>query len=68
MSARSHPRRLIVSLVTGCLLVLGSLAGWAGSAVAAGTTFSASSCVTTASAVVPGVQIADPACEFNGAP
>ena len=67
MSARSHPRRLIVSLVTGCLMVLGSLAGWSGSAVAAGTAFSASSCVTTASAVVPGVQIADPACEFNGA-
>jgi pimeloyl-ACP methyl ester carboxylesterase len=27
----------------------------------------ATSCTTTASAVVPGVQIADPACEFNGA-
>jgi hypothetical protein len=67
MSARSHPRRLIVSLVTGSLLILGSLAGLAGSAVAAGTAFSLSSCVTTASTVVPGVQIADPACEFNGA-
>ena len=67
MSARSHPRRLIVSLVTGSLLVLGSLAGWSGQARAVGMAFSASSCVTTASTVVPGVQIADPACEFNGA-
>ena len=39
----------------------------AGPAQAAGMAFSPSSCVTTPSAVVPGVQIADPACEFNGA-
>ena len=67
MPARSHPRRLIVALVTGGVLLLGSLAGWSGSARAAGTAFSPSSCVTTPSTVVPGVQIADPACEFNGA-
>ena len=67
MSARSHPRRLIVALVTGSVLLLGSLAGWSGAARAAGMAFSPSSCVTTPSAVVPGVQIADPACEFNGA-
>src|ERR1700722_15015967 len=67
MSARSHPRRLIVALVTGGVLLLGSLAGWSGSARAAGTAFSPGSCVTTPSTVVPGVQIADPACEFNGA-
>src|SRR5258707_4681861 len=67
MRARSHPRRLIVAVVTGSILLLGSLAGWSGSARAAGTAFSPSTCVTTPSTVVPGVQIADPACEFNRA-
>src|SRR5580693_8066223 len=67
MPARSHPRRLIVALATGSILLLGSLAGWPGLARAAGTAFSPSTCVTTPSTVVPGVQIADPACEFNGA-
>src|ERR1700727_1152408 len=67
MPARSHPRRLIVALMTGGVLLLGSLAGFSGSARAAGVAFSPSACVTTPSAVVPGVQIADPACEFNGA-
>src|SRR3984957_19372873 len=64
---RPHPRRLIVAVVTGSVLVLGSLAGLSGSARAAGAAFSLSACVTTPSAVVPGVLIADPACEFNGA-
>src|ERR1700683_1389312 len=67
MSARSHSRRLTVALVTGSVLVLGSLAGLSGSARAAGVAFSPSACVTTPSTVVPGVQIADPTCEFNGA-
>ena len=67
MSARSHPRRLIVALATGSLMLLASLAGWSGSAQAAGAAFSPATCVTTPSTVVPGVQIADPACEFNGA-
>jgi hypothetical protein len=67
MSARSHSRHLIVTLVAGSLLLLGSLAGWPGPARAAGMAFSASSCVTTPSTVVPGIAIADPACEFNGA-
>src|ERR1700735_3002219 len=67
MPARSHPRRLIVALVAVSVLLLGSLAVWSGSARAAGTAFSPNTCVTTPSAVVPGVQIADPACEFNGA-
>src|ERR1700722_11461125 len=67
MSARSHPRRLIVTLVAGSLLLLGSLAAWPGPARAAGTAFDPGTCVTTASTVVPGVQIAAPACEFNGA-
>src|ERR1700728_2933408 len=67
MPPPSPPRRLIVALVTGCVLLLGSLAAWSGSARAAGTAFSPSTCVTTPSTVVAGVQIADPACEFNGA-
>ncbi len=67
MPARSHSRRLIVALCAGSLLLLGSLAGWPGTARAAGTGFDPGSCVTTPSAVVSGVQIADPACEFNGA-
>src|SRR5258707_13432771 len=67
MRARSHPRRLIVAVVTGSILLLGSLAGWSGPARAGGPAFSPSTCVTTPSTVVPGVQIADPACEFNGA-
>jgi hypothetical protein len=66
MSARSHPRRLIVALVAGTLLLLGSLAGGAGAARATGMAFSPGSCVTTPSAVVPDIQIADPACEFSG--
>jgi pimeloyl-ACP methyl ester carboxylesterase len=65
MPARSRSRRLIV-LVTGGLTLLGSLAGWSATARGAGMAFGPSSCVTTPSAVVTGVQIADPACEFNG--
>lgn len=49
-----------VALLTGLAAVL---PGTAASAAASDT----SSCVTTASTVVSGVQIADPACEFNGA-
>jgi hypothetical protein len=67
MPARSRSRRLIVALVAGSILLLGSLAVWSGSARASDTNFSLSSCVTTSSTVVPGIQIADPACEFNGA-
>jgi hypothetical protein len=63
MPARSRPRRLIVALVALACLLLGSLAVWSGPARAAAP----SGCVTTASAVVPGVQIADPGCEFSGA-
>jgi hypothetical protein len=66
MPARSHSRRLSVALVTGCLVLLGALAGWAGPARAAGTAFTPGSCVTTPSTVVPGVTIADPRCEFSG--
>jgi hypothetical protein len=67
MSARSHPRRFIVAVAAGSLMLLGSLAVWPGPARAAGAAFNPGSCVTTPSTVVPGVQIADPACEFNGA-
>jgi hypothetical protein len=67
MSARSHSRWLITVLFTGSVLLFGSLAGWSGPARAAGTAFDPGSCVTTPSTVVSGVQIADPACEFNGA-
>src|SRR5882724_10054260 len=67
MSARSHARNLIVALVTGSLMVLGLLVAWPGPARAAEMAFSPGSCITTPSAVVPGIQIADPACEFNGA-
>ncbi len=67
MSARPRPRHLIVALAAGSLLLLGSLAGWSGTARAAGTTFSPGSCVTTDSPLVPGIQVADPACDFNGA-
>jgi pimeloyl-ACP methyl ester carboxylesterase len=67
MPARSHPRRFIVAVFTGSLLLLGSLAAGSGAARAAGMAFSPGSCVTTPSTVVPGVAIADPACEFNGA-
>src|SRR5579864_7221720 len=67
MSYRSHPRRLILALVAGSLLLLGSLAGASGTARAAGLASSPGSCVTTPSPVVSGIQIADPACEFNGA-
>lgn len=67
MPARSRLRRLSTGLVTGSLLLLGSLAAWSGPARAAGTAFSPGGCVTKQSTVVPGVRIADPACEFNGA-
>jgi hypothetical protein len=66
MSARLRPRPLIGALITGSVLLLGSLAGFSGSARAAEAAFSPNGCVTTPSAVVPGVEIADPACEFNG--
>ena len=58
MSAPRSARRVVVTLACGAAFIIGPAA--AGSA-------GATSCTTTASAVVPGVQIADPACEFNGA-
>jgi pimeloyl-ACP methyl ester carboxylesterase len=58
MSAPRHARRVVVALACAAAFIIGPAA--AGSA-------GATSCTTTASAVVAGVQIADPACEFNGA-
>jgi pimeloyl-ACP methyl ester carboxylesterase len=60
MLAHRHARRLIAAFVSGTALLLGFTA-------ASPAPARASSCVTTPSSVVPGVQIADPACEFNGA-
>jgi hypothetical protein len=66
MPARSHSSRLVIALIAGCVLLLGCLASLPGPALAAGTAFSPGSCVTMPSTVVAGIQIADPACEFNG--
>jgi len=67
MPTRPHAHRLMLAVAAGSVLILGTLAGLSGSARAAATPFSASACVTTPSTVVPGVLIADPSCEFNGA-
>jgi hypothetical protein len=67
MPVRRHARRLVSTLVSAAALSIGGAAAGvvpAGAAVPAA--FDPSSCVTTPSSVVPGVQIADPACEFNG--
>ena len=61
-----HTRRVVAALVSaGALLVAGAAAAIPASA-AAPAAFDPGSCVTTPSTVVPGVQIADPACEFSG--
>jgi pimeloyl-ACP methyl ester carboxylesterase len=66
MKARRHPRRALTALACGtALLLLPVVAGFA-PASATTVAFSTDSCVNTPSSVVPGVQIADPACEFNG--
>jgi pimeloyl-ACP methyl ester carboxylesterase len=66
MPARRYARHAITTLACSAILLLGTaIAGTASAGAAAA--FDLSSCVTVASAVVPGVQIADPACEFNGA-
>jgi pimeloyl-ACP methyl ester carboxylesterase len=63
---RSRTRRVVATLVSVAALSI----GWAAEAIPASAVapaaFDPSSCVTTPSAVVSGVQIADPACEFNG--
>ena len=66
MPVRHHTRRVVTTLVSAVALSI----GWAAAAIPASAVapaaFDPSNCVTTASTVVPGVQIADPACEFDG--
>ncbi len=66
MLARRHARHSIVALASGATLLFGMVAAGPALAGAATVAFDPGSCVTTPSAVVPGVQIADPACDFNG--
>jgi pimeloyl-ACP methyl ester carboxylesterase len=66
MPVRHHTRRVIATLVAAAALSI----GWAAEAIPASAVapaaFDPGTCVTTPSTVVAGVQIADPACEFNG--
>ncbi len=67
MPLRRRPRRLVTALVSAAALSIGwAAAGAVPASAAAPAAFDPSSCVTTLSSVVPGVEIADPACEFNG--
>jgi pimeloyl-ACP methyl ester carboxylesterase len=67
MLARRHARHTLTTLACGAALVFGSVAVGSVSADATTAAFNPASCVTTSSTVISGVQIADPACEFNGA-
>lgn len=67
MLARRYARQPVTTLVCSAVLLLGSAIVGSASAGAASAAFDPGSCITTPSAVVKGVQIADPACEFNGA-
>jgi pimeloyl-ACP methyl ester carboxylesterase len=66
MLARHHARHALSTLISSAVLVVASVAVGSMPADAATQAFDPGSCVTTASAVVTGVQIADPACEFTG--
>lgn len=64
---RGRPGRLRIGVLAAGVVLLTGLAGAsAGTARAGAAAFDPGTCLTTPSAVVPGVQIADPACEFNG--
>jgi len=68
MPVRRHTRHVLTTLVSIGALSIGCAAAWASPVGAvAQAAFDPGSCVTTPSTVVPGVQIADPACQFNGA-
>jgi pimeloyl-ACP methyl ester carboxylesterase len=67
MQARRHVRHALTALACGAALLTGPAVLGSLPAGAATLAFNPGSCVTTPSGVVPGVQIADPACEFNGA-
>src|SRR5260221_4582921 len=66
MLVRCHARHAITALACGAALLLWPVAVGSVSAGATTLAFNPASCVTTPSAVVLGVQIADPACDFNG--
>src|SRR5258708_13206736 len=67
MPVRRHSRRVVTTIVSAAALTIGwAAAGAIPASAVAPAAFDSSSCVTTMSTVVPGVQIADPACEFNG--
>src|SRR5258708_24500419 len=66
MPVRRHPRRVVTTLVSAAALSIGCAAGAIPASAVSPAAFDPSSCLTTLSTVVPGVQIADPACEFNG--
>src|SRR5258707_7688555 len=67
MPVRRHTRRVVITLVSAAALAVGwPAAGPIPASAVAPAAFDPSSCVTTVSTVVPGVQIADPSCEFNG--
>src|SRR5215469_10437035 len=67
MQARRHARHALTALACGAALLLGPVAFGFATAGATTLAFNPGSCVTTPSSVAPGVQIADPACQFNGA-
>ncbi len=67
MLARRHARHPVITLACGAALLLGTVAVGSVAADASTAAFDPANCMTTPSAAVPGVQIADPACEFNGA-
>src|SRR5258706_10927450 len=67
MPVRVHTRRVAITLVSAAALSIGwASAGATPASAVVPAAFDPSRCVTTVSTVVPGVQIADPACEFNG--
>src|SRR6266568_1875404 len=66
MPLRRHTRRVATTLVGAVALSIGWAVAGAIPASAVPAAFDPGSCVTTPSTVVPGVQIADPACVFNG--
>ncbi len=67
MLARRYAHRALTAFSFSTVLLLGVAAAGPVSAAAATLAFNPGNCVTTPSAVVPGVLVADPTCEFNGA-
>jgi pimeloyl-ACP methyl ester carboxylesterase len=66
MPVRHRTRRVVITLVSAAALSIGGAAAAIPASAVAPAAFDPSTCVTTPSTVVPDVQIADPACEFNG--